>query len=264
VVVVPTGEKAFDDAIRVALGSVVLGAQATVELLADAKAAGVTCATADVACWLRLAELGGYESVVFFVDGTVTVASASGTHHATVGGPGAVALQAATRRAMGLAGELRVTVTPLSAKVSIDGADVDTVEGLAIVSVALGDHVVGVRHPGYVDVVEHAIVEAGAPVELAVVLAPHELATSSPSSTRTALSWTGGALLGLSAVAAGTLVAVGQGPYLACYEASPPQGCREGGTIRQTADDTALAAVVVGVAGVAAGLGIWGVSLVVE
>ena len=138
-------------------------------------------------------------------------------------------------------------VSPATASVTIDGADVVVDEGVAVASVPGGTHRVLARAPGFADADSAVGVGAGAVVDVAVELVP----VTAPS-TMTQGPWLVGAGIGVvavTAVAVGGLLAWGQGPYLACYGDDPPAGCAVDGEITQTANTTAWAAMATGVVG---------------
>jgi hypothetical protein len=266
--VVPTGEDVVDAAIRAGAadeGVVVVDAAATQAVIADARAVGIACAPADGACWWRLAELGGFDVVVFVAGDVVTVQTASGPVTAAVAGKAAAAFTAATRRARGIAGEVRVRVVPsppAGPVVAIDDVNVPVDGGLATGSVTAGTHRVVVRAPGFVAAERVVEVAVGAVVDVAVTLAPAEPSGSSSGTP----GFVGGGIgvLAVTAVAVGGLLAWGQGPYLACYGPAQPPGCAPDGDITQTANTTAWAAVGAGVIGGAVGAGVIAVGLLVD
>lgn len=262
---VPVGNPLVDAAVRAgaAAAVAVVDDTATRALLDDAKAAGMMCAVADGACWLRLAELGGYRGVVFVVGDVVTVAAAEGSRAATAMGRGAPSWSAATQRAFGVAGELRVTVTPKTATVIVDDIAVAVDEGVAVVSVPAGPHTVVVTDDGFDAAERQTVVAPGAVVGVPVILWRSETSTSLVP-WGSVLRFTGGGLLIAAALGTGALVVVGQVPYLACYDDQPPSGCREEGAIRTTADSTAVAALAVAGAGIVTGVGALVAGIVVE
>ncbi|MBM4279877.1 MAG: hypothetical protein FJ137_03720 [Deltaproteobacteria bacterium] len=268
--IVPAGAAARDAARDVVLRAAVASVSAVVDeaagaaLLADARDAGLACEPEDDACWLRVAELGGARGVVFIVGDVVTVTSDDGTHAASVMGPGDASLVAATRRAFGVAGELRVAVTTPQAAVSVDGAPVAVQRGVAVASVPPGEHVIVVGAPGFAAARTALRVARGAVVVVPVALTASAAPSSSSVAWGAALRWSGAGVLTAAAVGAGTLVAVGQVPYLACYEARSPLGCAKDGAIRTAADDTAVAALVTAVAGAVVGGGALAAGLIVE
>ena len=170
----------------------------------------------------------------------------------------------ATRRLFGVAGEVRIRAQPANAGVTVDDVavvDVGTDDGVAVASVPPGAHRVLVRAPGFVDSESTVGVSAGVVVDVSVALVPQ---------TTTASSWApsvrdgGLGVLALTAATVGGLVAWGQVPYLACYDARPPAGCAADGDITTTANTTAAAAVVVGAVGVVVGGGAIVVGIVNE
>lgn len=250
VFVVPSGDDGVDGAVRAGVGGdgvVLVDVEATTAVLSDARAVGIVCGAGDGACWWRLAELGGFDVVVFVAGDVVTVQTASSTKTATTAGRGSVAFSSATRRALGVAGEVRVHPKPAAAVVLVDDVEVVVQAGVAIASVPAGTHRVVVRAPGFVDSASAVGVGAGAVVDV-----PVELAALSSSSAPSSSAWLrdgGIGVLTLTVAVAGGLVAWGQVPYLACYGDGKPAGCAADGAITKTANETAWAAMVVGAVG---------------
>lgn len=255
--VVPSGDAAVDAAVRAGVGGdgvVLVDEAATTSVLADARAVGVACAAADGACWWRLAELGGFDVVVFVAGEVVTRQTATATTTATVARRSPLAFTSAVRRTFGVAGEVRVRATPAASAVVVDGVEVVVDDGMAVASVLAGTHRVFVRAPGFVDAESTVGVGAGAVVEIPVELAA--VPTASSSTPWAAWLRDGGiGVLAVTVAAVGGLVVWGQVPYLACYEVDPPPGCAADGAITTTANTTAAAALVVGAVGVVVGGG---------
>jgi hypothetical protein len=263
--VVPSGDAAVDEAVRAGAGAsaAIVDETAATSLLTDARAAGLACAPAEGSCWLRVAELGGHRGVVFVAGEVVTVLSPDGNHAASAMGRTRASWVAATRRAFGVAGELRVAVTPPTATVSVDGAPVVVDGGVAVIDVAAGSHTVVVAADGFPPATQVVSVVAGAVVGVPVVLSSSE--TTPPwAAIAPELRWGGIAVLSAGVVGAGVLLALGQGPYLACYGEQPPDSCGPGGPLQTTADTTAMAAFVVGAVAVVVGGGALAAGLVVD
>jgi hypothetical protein len=249
VLVVPSGDERVDVAVRAGVvgpGVALVDVAATTGLLDDARAAGIVCEAGDAACWWRLTQLGGFDVALFVAGDVVTALTETAPVAATIARRDADAWSSATRRALGIAGEVRVRAQPPTSDVAIDGGAVVVVDGVAVGSVAPGTHRVVVAAPGFVESSSAVGVGAGAVVDVPVELVP---VSSSASSSSSWLRDGGIGVLTVTAAVVGGLVAWGQVPYLACYGVNQPAGCTADGEITQTANQTAVAAVVVGVVG---------------
>jgi len=237
----------------------------TAALVDDAAAAGVACAAADGACWLRLAVLAGFDHVVF-VDGDRVVrvtgdAAAPTVSSSPTTGTNPAAWAAALRRAFGLEAALRVRPQPPGAAIVVDDVPRPVVAGVAVVFVAPGTHAIAATAPGFLPVDRAMMAAAGDIVDVVVELPP---APVGPSAASLALRWGGVGTLAVAAVATTTLLAAGQLPYLACYDDDAPAGCAPDGDVSGFANATAVAAIVTAVAGAVAGGAALGASVLVE
>lgn len=134
--------------------------------VADAKAAGFSCAVDDTACWFRVADLGGFSGVVVPGAGSVALVDATGPKSAPVLGADAAAWTSAVRRLRNLEGALRLVVSPADASVVVDGAPAVG----SVVVVAPGSHRVEAVKDGFAAMAKDVVVEAGAVVDVDVAL----------------------------------------------------------------------------------------------
>jgi hypothetical protein len=188
-----------DAGVRAGLAGVdAADAAVSASTVADAKAAGFSCAVDDSACWFRVADLGGFSGVVVPGAGSVALVDATGTQSAPVFGGDAAAWTAAVRRARKLEGALRVQPTPADATVVVDGAVVAS----NIVVVAPGAHKVEVVKDGFAVAGKDVVVDAGAVVDVELALV--EQAAAERSLTLPLAVGLGGAAVG------GAVILIGQ------------------------------------------------------
>ncbi|MDP2343880.1 MAG: hypothetical protein Q8O67_23185 [Deltaproteobacteria bacterium] len=178
-------------------GTEVADAATTAALIEGAKSTGLDCAASagaaaeDGGCWLRVALLGGLDTVVFANALGVTRASAEGSTTSAPLAPGDAGWASAVRRAFGLESALRVTLSPSSATATVDGtpAPPGVIEGIAP-----GSHVVAATAPGFQPMSTTVGVAPGAIAEVNLLMVAVEPAVSGLPST---LLWGGVAGVGV-------------------------------------------------------------------
>lgn len=226
-----------------AVGMGQLSTSETSELLATVEASGLVCLVGDATCWLRVAQLAGYDTVVLVTEDELVMNSPAGTKRVPRLVPGAAGIEGAVGRLVGAGGAIVVAVDPATAIVSVDGV---VGSGLPFDGVAPGTHLVEAVGPGLVTRQESVAVVGGEVVSLAWTLAPQPVAEASLAPT---LLWGGVGAVGLGLVAGSAIATVGWYTGGCTFD---PFSCGEG---KKLADDFSFAGI-----GVGAGLAIVGVA----
>jgi len=131
----------------------------TRELVDAAAGSGVVCAAGDAPCWLRVAKLAGYDTVVVSDATNLVRLGPDGARSIERLQAGPRGTQAAVARLLGRGGAIIVTTTPSGATVTIDGG---VVEGGIADGLAPGPHAVQATLDGYAPSSAAIVVEGGA------------------------------------------------------------------------------------------------------
>jgi hypothetical protein len=191
-----------DAAVRAGLEQVGVAVEApgpTRELIDAAAGSGIACEAADAPCWVRVAKLSGYDTVVVGDATRLLRNGPDGVRQVERLAPGPRGTQAAITRLFGRAGAVIITTTPPGASISVDGG---VVEGGVADGLTPGQHAVDATLDGYTPVSAVVVIEAGGVAREAWTLTP----SPRGGGTGPILLWGGAAT-----AAAGLAVGVGLG-----------------------------------------------------
>lgn len=186
-------------ALATVAGIEVVAADGTTELIDAAVASGFECPPLDETCWLRTANLGGYDAAVLVTATEVVVATARGSTRA----PRFLQLAPAVRRAFAQRSALAINVGVADAAILVDGAN--AIDGTVVDDLLPGQHTIAVSAPAQAPMTTTIDLPPGAVVTPDLTLSSVATSSSGPSP----LFIAGVSTLGVGVVAAGIGATVG-------------------------------------------------------